>query len=208
MNILVEIFSIFVLGLIGGANPGPLIISCCSESLRLGFKKSLKTIFWGLISETAVAIVILAAVFGINPPPQIFYFIAVFGGLFLIYLAWQVSKIKSITDEGARIFTFKKIFALTLLNGPFWLFWITICIPLAFETNKILPFGQWLFLIIFEFGWLTATVIIVFIFSRFKKILTNTRAVRTVYILMALILFYFALKMILNNSFNLWNLYG
>ncbi|MFA6215739.1 MAG: LysE family transporter [Patescibacteria group bacterium] len=207
-KILGEILSIFVLGLIGGANPGPLIISCCSESLRLGFVKSLKTIFWGLIAESMVAIVVLAVVFSLNPSPQIFYFTALFGGFFLIYLAWQVSKINSITDNGARVFTFKKIFILTLLNGSFWLFWVTICVPLAFEANKILFFGQWLFLLIFEFGWLVATMIIVYIFSRFKKVLTNQKIVRIVYNFMALILFYFAVRMILNSGINLWQIYG
>ncbi|MFA6410608.1 MAG: LysE family transporter [Candidatus Buchananbacteria bacterium] len=208
MTILSEIFSIFILGLIGGANPGPLIISCCSESLRLGFIKSLKTIVWGLIAESAVAIVVLVLIFNLNPPAQIFYFIGLCGGLFLIYLAYQVSKINSISEQGARLFTFKKILILTVLNGSFWLFWLTICIPLAFEANKILPFGQWLFLLIFEFGWLVATVAIVFIFSRFRKILNNKKVIKIVYSFMALILLYFAVKMILSSSINLWLLYG
>ena len=164
MLVLFQIISIFILGLIGGANPGPLLISCCSESLRLGFSKGFKTILWGLISETTVGVIILLIIFSLNPAKEIFYAIGLLGGIFLIYIAWQVSKIDSIGDDGAKVFTFWRILFLTILNGPFWLFWVTICAPLAFEADKILPAGRWLFIIIFEVGWLVATALIAFIF--------------------------------------------
>jgi threonine/homoserine/homoserine lactone efflux protein len=207
MAIFYNLINIFILGLIGGANPGPILISSCTESLKSGFAKSLKVIWWALIAESVVAAVILLAIFSLNPPKQIFYFIALIGGAYLSYIAWQVSKIDTINEDQKEIFAFKKIFALTLLNGPFWLFWITICVPLAFEVNNFLPGGQWLFLFIFELGWLISTVILVFIFSRFRSILTKGSALRKVYILMAIILFYLAFKMIINSIINLWQIY-
>jgi len=208
MPILAQLFSIFIFGLIGGANPGPLLFSCCSESLRVGYIKSYKTILWGLIAESIVALAVLIAIFSFEIPQWLFHFIALFGGAFLIYIAWQISQIKSITDDNAKVFTFKKILILTLLNGPFWIFWITICVPMAFEINKLMPGGQWIFLLLFEVGWLVATSLIVFIFSRFRQALTNQKIVGLVYKIMALILLYFALKMIITNIIYFWQLYG
>ncbi|MBI5765599.1 hypothetical protein HZA71_00010 [Candidatus Falkowbacteria bacterium] len=66
-----NILSIFILGLIGGANPGPILISSCTESLK-GFRKSMKIIWWALFAESVVAAFILGIIFSLNPPQWIF----------------------------------------------------------------------------------------------------------------------------------------
>src|SRR3989339_1764823 len=164
-DILLKISSIFILGLIGGFVPGPILISAMTESLR-SFGKGSKIIIWALISETIIALLILLVLFSIGLPVTFFYLISIIGGLYLLYLAWRVSKIKMINDHGLTVFNFYKIFLLTILNGSFWIFWITICVPLAFELKEIMFAGQYLFLFFFEAGWLIATLLVVFIFSR------------------------------------------
>lgn len=199
MELVQNILNALLLGLVGGSIPGPILISACTESLQIGFIKSLRVILWALIAESFVALLVVLIIFALNPPAIIFYVIAIIGGIYLIYIAWQVSKINKIDNTGAKIFTAQRIFLLTILNGTFWIFWITICVPLAFNLKASLPFGHLLFILAFEVGWLISTITIVFIFSRFRNILTKGKTVKIIYIIMSLILFYFAVKMILDS---------
>ncbi|MCX6720320.1 MAG: LysE family transporter [Candidatus Staskawiczbacteria bacterium] len=193
--IFLDIVGIFILGLAGGANPGPLIASAFAESLRNGFVKSLRIIFYGLVAETIVAAFILFLFFSINIPTIVFYIISFVGATVLIWLAVQVWKIKEI-GEGKEIFTFKKIFLLTVFNGPFWIFWIAVCLPQAYLLKEQIPAGNFMFLLIFELGWLVATMLLVYIFSRFRGLLTNTNRFQMVMKIIAVILLFFAAKLI------------
>lgn len=194
-EIILEIVGIFILGLFGGANPGAMIASCFSECLRSGFVKSLRVVFYALISETTVAFLILALFFAVDIPQSIFYSISFIGAGVLVWMAVLVWRIDKLGQEG-EIFSFWKIFILTIFNGPFWMFWITICIPQAFLMKQLVVGGQFLFLLIFEIGWLVATVLLVYIFSRFRTILTSGRMVSVVFKIFSVILVIFAVKMV------------
>jgi len=193
--VLFDLISIFILGLAGGANPGPLIASAFAESLRKGFTKSLRIIFYGLVAESIVAAAILFLFFSINIPQIVFYVISFVGAAVLIWFAIQVWKIKGI-GENKEIFTFGKIFALTVFNGSFWIFWIAVCIPQAFLLQQEIPAGNLMFLLIFELGWLVATMLLVYIFSRFRGLLTNTNRFQIVMKTISVILLFFAAKLI------------
>jgi threonine/homoserine/homoserine lactone efflux protein len=199
-QILLQIFSIFVLGLFGGANPGAMLASIFSECLRSGFAKSLKVVFYALVSETVVAFAILLVLFSLDIPQFVFYLISFIGAGVLIWIATIVWKIDKLDQKG-EIFSFWKIFTLTLFNGPFWMFWITICVPQAFLFKESIIGGQFLFLLVFEIGWLVATIILVFIFSRFRNILTSGKMVSVVFKIFSIILVLFSAKMIADSLF-------
>ncbi len=194
MGILIQIFSVFLLGLIGGANPGPILTASFTEALRKGFLKSLRVIFMAMIAESIVAIFILFLFFSIYIPQIIFYVISLVGAGVLIWLASQVWKIKELGGEG-EIFSFKKIFLLTVFNGPFWIFWITICVPQAFLLKEKITGGHILFLILFELGWLFATIFLTFLFSRFRLLLAKSNFVSIVFKIFSLILLFFAIRL-------------
>ncbi|MFA6251806.1 MAG: LysE family transporter [Candidatus Paceibacterota bacterium] len=195
MDIIVQLFSIFVLGFIGGATPGPILTASFTESLRKGFVKSLPIVFMAMASEIVIASSILTIFFLYDIPEAFFYIISLIGAVVLVWLAIQVWKIKSIGEEG-DIFDFKKIFLLMIFNGSFWIFWITVCIPQAFLLKNNIAFGQFVFLGIFELGWLAATVSLVFIFSRFRKFLIKNNYVSIVFKLFSIILIYFAVDLV------------
>jgi len=194
MEILFQLLSIFLLGLIGGANPGPILTASFTEALRKGFAKSLPVVFMAMIAESIIAIFILTLFFSINIPESFFYAISFIGAGVLVWLASQIWKIKKLGGEG-EVFSFKKIFLLTIFNGPFWIFWITICIPQAFLLKEQIMGGQILFLIIFELGWFSATVFLTFLFSQFRPFLIKTNFVPIIFKVFALILLFFALKL-------------
>lgn len=195
MDITDNILNIIILGIVGGSVPGPILAAVFTEVLRMGFFRSMLIILRGLIAESIVAAFILTIISLINPPQYVFYTISFAGAAFLIYLAWKISRIKRITSEEKIFFTFSKIFTLTLLNGPFWVFWITICVPMAFELKRFIFWGPLLFLLCFEIGWLASTAVWAFLFSRFRQILIKPKFVPAVFTIMALILLYFGIRM-------------
>jgi len=199
MGILAQIISILILGLIAGASPGPILTSAFTEAFGKGFIKSLRVIFYAIAAETIVALFILIIIFSVNIPEAFFYTISFVGAVVLIWIASQVWRIKQISDN-EEIFSFKKIFVLTIFNGPFWIFWITICVPQAFLLKERIPGGQFLFLVLFEFGWLAATLSMTFLFSRFREVLLRRNLTPFVFKFFATLLFLFAVKIVFQSG--------
>ena len=198
MEILIQLFSIFILGLVGGANPGPILTASFTEALRRGFVKSLRVILMAMVAESAVAAFVLFLFFSIKIPQIVFYIISLVGAGVLVWLAIQIWKIKELGGEG-EIFSFKKLFFITVFSGPFWVFWITICVPQAFLLEGKIIGGPILFLILFELGWLFSTVFLTFIFSRFRPLLTKSNFVPVIFKIFSLILLFFAVNLIVQS---------
>src|SRR3989339_541166 len=92
------------------------------------------------------------------------------------------------------VFTLAKIFMLTILNGGFWIFWLTVCVPRAFSLDELIFGGRFIFLLVFELGWLLMTAGLGYIFSRFRPILLKQNLVATVFKIFATLLVLFALR--------------
>ena len=189
------ILSAFLLGLIGGSVPGPILTAAFTEALRNGFVKSFRVIFRALVAESSVAFFILAIFFSFNIPQVFFYAISLIGAGVLIWLAAQVWKIKEVDGKEGDIFSFWKIFLLTVFNGPFWIFWITISVPQAFLLREKIVGGHFLFLVLFELGWFLSTVFWILLFSRFRLFLTKKNLVGNIFKIFSLILSFFAVRM-------------
>lgn len=198
MALLFQFLSIITLGLIGGAIPGAILTSTFAEVVRLGFLKSLRVIIYAFISEVIVASIILFIFFAIKIPQSFYYLISFVGALVLVWIVKQIWSIKSLNDKG-NIFTFKKIFLLTVFNGPLWIFWTTICVPQAYQLSQKIVGGQILYLILFEAGWLTATVLLAYLFSQFRPLLTKGSMVAIVFKIFAIILLAIAINLVVTS---------
>ena len=191
-----QITGALVLGIIGGAVPGPILTAIFTEVLNKGFKRSFIVMFKALVAESIFAVLILSIFFVLDIPTIYFYIMSLGGAVVLFWLAKQVYGIQKIDSEKRELFSFSKLLLLTFLNGAFWIFWITICVPLAFELRQNLFGGQFLFLLFFEIGWLLMAIVLAFIFSRFRPLLLRKKLVSTVFKIFALLLVFFGLKMI------------
>ena len=196
LNTLIEIF---LLGVVGGAVPGPIMTSVFAETLRSRFSKSLSVVFRALAAESIVALFVLLSFSFLDLPEYAFQVISLSGALVLVWLALQVWKISMVERESKEIFTFAKIFVLTILNGGFWIFWITVAVPRAFALDASVPFGKFLFLLVFELGWLAAMLSFGFIFSRFRELLRKKNLVSATYKFLAILLALFALKSVIGS---------
>jgi threonine/homoserine/homoserine lactone efflux protein len=200
--LLFQLFSIFILGLVGGAVPGPILTSLFAEVLRKDFTKTLIIILKASVAESAMAFLVISAFSVVRIPEAFFYALSFIGAFVLVSLAGEIWKIKSL-DAKREIFTFKKFLAIVFFSGPFWIFWITICVPQAFLLSRKILGGQFIFLIIFEIGWWVATFCLVFIFSRFRGLLIKGNLTHKIFRVLALILVFFALKLIYDSIIHL-----
>lgn len=190
------LLSALVLGLIGGAIPGPIITAVFTEIIQTGFARSFRIIFLALFAETIVALFCLVSVASLHLSEGIFRLISLVGAGILIWLATLIWKITKIDTKQRIHFSTAKIFVLTVSNGALWIFWITISVPRAILLSYQIKFGDYLFLMIFELGWLIATVGIAFIFSRFRTWLSQPHIVPLIFKICALAFVYFALDAI------------
>jgi len=195
MELISQIISAFAVGFIGGAVPGPILTSAMAEALRSGFTESLRVVLWAMISESLIALFILT-VLSLAPVPQgIFYAISFIGAAILVWFATRIWRIKSIDGEG-QVFSFKKIFLLMFANGLFWLYWLTVCVPMAFAMRQSIALGQILFLAVFEAGWFISTTACVFVFSRFRNLLIRKKMIAPAFKVLAILFLMFAVKIL------------
>ncbi len=190
-----ELITAFVLGLIGGMIPGPVLTAIFTEILQSSFLKSFRIIFIAMFTETVVALVSLVILISLNFSEAVFRGISFIGAIILIWIATSIWKIKKI-DSGKKVyFGFWKISAMILANGVLWTFWITICVPKAIFLGNQLFLGEYFFLGFVEIGWFLSTTLLAFIFSRFRNLLSRPKIIPIVFKVFALTFFYFAIDM-------------
>ncbi|MDD3120071.1 MAG: LysE family transporter [Candidatus Gracilibacteria bacterium] len=185
-----------MLGLIGGVIPGPVLTAVFTEILQSGILKSMRIILWAMFTEAVVALLSLLALSSMNFSQSFFHGLSLIGAAILIRISTSIWKIHKIDTEKKVHFSLSKISAMIMSNGVLWTFWITVCVPKAISLNEKVVFGDYLFLLLVEIGWLIATIAVAFLFSRFRKILSNPKVVPIMFKIFALTFVYFAVDMV------------
>jgi threonine/homoserine/homoserine lactone efflux protein len=194
-----ELVIAVLLGLIGGVIPGPVITAVFTEILQSGFSKSLRIILIALVAETVVAILSLFLFSALGLPESFFRGLSLLGAVILIWIARSIWKVQSL-DTGKTVhFSIWKIILMILSNGVLWTYWITICIPKAILLNDQITLGAYLFMGLVQLGWLISTLLVAFIFSRFRKVLSRPKIIPILFKIFALAFVYFAIYMVLKS---------
>jgi len=193
-----DIIFAFILGLIGGVIPGPVLAATFTEILQSGFLKSLRIIIWAFLVETTVALISMLLLSSFNLHENIFRIISVAGAVILVWISISIWKIKKIDSENKVSFSFWKISLMILSNGMLWIYWITVCIPRAMILNEKIFMGNLLFLVLVELGWLISTIFIAIIFSQFRNLLSNPKVISVIFKFFALVFLYFALDSVIS----------
>ena len=191
-----EIISAVILGLIGGLIPGPVLAATFTEILQSGVLKSFRIILWAMFTETIIALISLLALSSMNFSESFFQGLSIIGAAILIWISTSIWKIHKIDTEEKVHFSLGKISAMIMANGVLWTFWITVCVPKAILMGEKIAFGDYLFLILVEIGWLISTGMVAIVFSRFRKILSNPKVVPIIFKIFALTFVYFAVDMV------------
>jgi threonine/homoserine/homoserine lactone efflux protein len=194
-----ELVIAFMLGLIGGLIPGPVITAVFTEILQSGFTKSLRIVGIALVIETLVAIFSLLILSFLNFNEAFFRGLSLAGAVILIWIAVSIWKVRSL-DSGQKVeFGLWKIILMILSNGVLWTYWLTICIPKAILLGERLQFGAYFFMGLVQLGWLTSTLVSAFLFSRFRRVLSRPRVIPVLFKIFALAFVYFAVDMVLKS---------
>lgn len=191
-----ELVIALMLGLIGGLIPGPVITAVFTEILQSGFLKSLRIIMIALVTETLVALISLLILDSLGFNETFFRGLSLAGAIILIWIAISIWKVRSL-DSGEKVqFGLWKVVVMILSNGVLWTYWITICIPKAILLGDTLHLGQYLFMGLVQLGWLISTLVVAFLFSRFRKALSRPKVIPILFKIFALAFAYFAIDMI------------
>jgi threonine/homoserine/homoserine lactone efflux protein len=83
-----------------------------------------------------------------------------------------------------------------LSNGVLWTYWLTICIPKAILLGSQVKLGEYLFMALVQLGWLISTLVVAYLFSRFRKILSRPRIIPFLFKIFSLAFAYFAADMV------------
>lgn len=189
-------FHAAILGFIGAMIPGPLLSALFTEILGKGFKKSLKTIFYALIAELALAFLIIH-IFSYAPiTPLFFGILSLVGALVLLWISKGLWKTTSLNSDNVIHFTFSKISLLTFTNGLFWTYWVSVCIPMAFNLDQRMRGGKFVFLAMIESGWLFGTVLVCYLFSNFRPLLLKENVIKITFKAFSLMFIFFAFNML------------
>ncbi len=191
-----ELVIALMLGLIGGVIPGPVITAVFTEILQSGYLKSLRIIFIALVTETIVALISLLVLGSLGFNESFFRGLSLAGAFILIWIAISIWKVRSL-DSGEKVhFGLWKVVLMILSNGILWTYWITICIPKAILLSDTVYLGEYLFMALVQLGWLISTLLVAFMFSRFRKALSRPKVIPVLFKLFALAFAYFAIDMI------------
>jgi threonine/homoserine/homoserine lactone efflux protein len=194
-----ELTIAFMLGLIGGMIPGPVITSVFTEILQSGLPRSMRIIFIALVTETVVAIASLILLDSLQLHEGFFRGLSLAGAAILIWIAFGLFRVKQL-DTGEKVhFSTPKVIAMILTNGVLWTYWITVCIPKAILLGQEVSMGAYLFMGLVQLGWLLSTLILALLFSRFRKILSGPRTIPLIFKIFAGAFAYFALDMIVQS---------
>ena len=194
-----ELVIALMLGLIGGVIPGPVITAVFTEIMQSGYLKSMRIIMIALVTETLVAVISLMILASLDFNEGFFYGLSLAGAAILIWISLTLWKVRSL-DSGEKVhFGLWKIVVMILSNGVLWTYWITICIPKAILLGDQLQLGEYLFMGLVQLGWLISTVVVAFLFSRFRKALSRPRVIPVLFKLFALAFTYFAVDMIIKS---------
>ena len=191
-----ELMIAWMLGLIGGVIPGPVITAVFTEILQSGYTRSLRIIVIALVTESLVALMSLLILDSLDFNESFFRGLSIAGAAILFWIATSIWKVRTL-DSGERVhFGLWKVVVMILSNGVLWTYWLTICIPKAILLGEQLHLGQYLFMGLVQLGWLISTMVVAFLFSRFRKALSRPRVIPVLFKIFALAFVYFAFDML------------
>lgn len=193
------IIGAITLGFVGGAIPGPVLTTIFTEIVEASFLRSLRVLFWAMLVETGVRLLALLLVGSLPLDGAVFQGLSLVGAAVLLRIAVKIWRMNAVGQGTQPSFGFKTLALMIVSNGMLWTYWLTACVPDAMALGQQIPYGEYVFLLVFELGWFVSTFLMALIFSSFKRLLSHPRVMPMLFKFFALIFAAFALKMIIGS---------
>ena len=117
-----------VLGLAAGISPGPMLALVISETLRHNRAEGMKIAFAPLLTDTPIVLLTLFVISKLSNSDIVLGVIAILGGLFVSYLAYESIKTKGLDLEiqEQKPQSIRKAVMANIFNPHPYIFWLTI----------------------------------------------------------------------------------
>ena len=202
--IFLRLVEVLFLGLLCGLIPGPVVTSIFTETIRRGWQSGRRIVFWAAFGELIMSVICVGALSMVDPASALFAVLSMFGALILVSLAWDLWRVDEIAEE-EPLFSRRRVLFLALFNGMAWIFWITVCTPQAIALGTLFWGGQWVFILLFETGWLISTLTLCYLFGYFRPYFQSNKRLHHLYRFVAVLFLFFAGKLAIASAHSLLN---
>ncbi|MFO7844058.1 MAG: LysE family transporter [Bacteroidales bacterium] len=185
------------LGFVAGISPGPLLVLVVTETLKHNRKQGIKMAFVPLLSDLPIVLFAVFVIYKISDSDFVLGMISLLGALFLIYLAFENIRVKSIDISQKRntMNGFRKGVLVNFFSPHPYLFWMLVGAPLSIKAYR----ENILFAVLFVMGFyvtiITTKVVVAYISDKSKRIFSGSSYLIIVKIL-GFVLLFFALILI------------
>lgn len=127
-----------VLGLSAGLAPGPLLALVIAQTLRHGKKEGVKVALAPLATDLPIIAAAIFVVSRLSRMEPVLGGIALGGGLYVLYLAWECVHTGPVKLELTKVrpHSLRKGFFANLLSPHPYLFWITVGAPMMVKFGR------------------------------------------------------------------------
>ncbi len=188
----------FILGFVSGITPGVVITCIFSQILRHGLKECLSFIMIALVSELLLAFCAYSIISHFHLDESSFKIISVVGAGILLVIARKMWCSKPLIVDAKKDAGINKssLVLVVFTNSTMWLFWLSVCSPLALTISEKISLGWLWFILVFHLGWLIACLFLSIVFHFFRPILLNPKITAGVYKIFSLLFVYLAARLL------------
>lgn len=163
------------LGFIAGISPGPLLVLVITETIKHSRKEGIKMALVPLVSDLPIVIFSVFVVYELSKTDLILAIISFLGAAFLVFLAIENIRIKSIETDLKNIKTnmFRKGVMANFLSPHPYLFWMLVAAPIAIKAYTQNVIFAILFIIGFYVFIVGTKIGVAFISEKSKDILSS-----------------------------------
>jgi threonine/homoserine/homoserine lactone efflux protein len=163
------------LGLSAGLSPGPLLATVIAQTMKYGFREGAKTACSPLLTDLPIIVAAVWLLAGLAAYRHILGLVAVAGGLFVAYLAWETFRAGPPSAEtGARAAnSVLKGAAVNLLSPHPYLFWLTVGGPLLLGGYRENPATAAAFLACFYVSLIGAMTLLALAVAKSRRAITG-----------------------------------
>lgn len=161
-----------VLGVSAALLPGALQAFFLAQTLRMGWRRALPLALTPLLSDGPLVVLSLTVL--TNLPALWVRGLAVAGGVYLLYLSWQLLRLPRVSSTAAsqapQARTLFQAVTINWLNPNPYLFWLTVLGPLALQGWKRHPLWGLAFIAVFYGVMVVGNGLLIWFFGRLGQL--------------------------------------
>lgn len=166
-----------VLGFVAGISPGPILTLVITETIKHNRKEGFKLALSPLFSDAPIVFATIFIIDKLSSYDLILAIISFMGAIFIMYLAWENIKIKSINIDihNAKTHNFRKGIIANLLSPHPYLFWLLVGAPFTIKAYNENLTSAVLFILGFYIFIIGTKLTVAFITEKSKKFISSSK---------------------------------